>query len=66
MRSSIKCPGSARNSRAGFGDSPKQALTDDGLLKGKVRDGAVAIASTRDACAPQAITKGAAGEQIDV
>jgi error-prone DNA polymerase len=38
--------GSARVSRAGFGVSPEQSFQ-------KVRDGEDAIASTRDACAPQ-------------
>jgi hypothetical protein len=53
---SEKCPppsariplGSARDSRAGFGDSPKQSLSC--VLK--ARDREVAIASTRVACVP--------------
>ena len=49
--------GSARGSRAGFGDPPKQSFgltTGNGFCASrKVRDGEDALASTRAACAPQ-------------
>ncbi len=47
MKRTLRTLGSARDSRADFGDSPKSYFPE------KVRDGGVAIASTRVACAPQ-------------
>ena len=47
MKRGGRTPGSARDSRAVFGDSPKT------LRGGKVRAGEVAIARTRVACAPR-------------
>ncbi len=51
--------GSARDSRAGFGDSPKRSSRPIAPLEKKGRDGGVAIASTRVACAPQTGVVGA-------
>jgi hypothetical protein len=52
----LRCPGSARASRAGFGASPKQPSGAGAgylLIGGQVRDGEGAIAGTRGACAPR-------------
>ncbi len=45
--------GSARDSRAGCGDPPQQAFSYRCTFAQKVRDGEVAIAGTRGACAPR-------------
>ena len=54
----MKLLGSARVSRAGCGVSPQQSFLEavvyaHFLIRRKVRDGEDALASTRDACAPQ-------------
>jgi hypothetical protein len=56
-------PGSARVSRVGFGVSPKRSFLTMGAsgyhAATEVRDGAEAVAHTRDACAPQISRPGA-------
>ena len=49
--------GSARVSRVGFGVSPEQSFSQRSVgfeVAAQVRDGAEAVAHTRDACATQA------------
>ena len=60
MTNSLKTPGSARDSRAGFGDSPKHLCLATDLSKEEsalARSPSLAATAGRVACVPRAIAK---------